>query len=133
MPATRPDAARPSVLLMLVREGDRLGGILSDGRGIGLHAQTPLAPLAHLQTLSDRLTGPDDPARRQAFGRRLHDELLPLAVRQTLARLGPCDLTLQLAPDLAGLRWELAHDGEAHLDERHAVARRLIDGHASEA
>lgn len=133
MPATRPDAARPSVLLMLVREGDRLVCFLSDGRGIGLQAHTPWAPFDPIQAQADRLTGPDDPARRLAFGRRLHDELLPLAVRQTLARLGPCDLTLQLAPDLAGLPWELAHDGEAHLDERHAVARRVIDGHASPA
>lgn len=128
MPATRAEAPRPSVLLMIVREGDQLSCTLTDGRGIGLQSRVPLAPFWRLESLTAGLVDRPGATQRQTCGSLLHRELLPLAVSQALARLGPCDLTLQLAPDLAGVPWELAFDGELHLDERHALARRLIDG-----
>ncbi|RZS54954.1 AAA family ATPase [Sphaerotilus mobilis] len=133
MPATRAESPRPSLLLMIVREGDRLCCTLTDGGGIGLRAELPVAPYWRLEAMAASLSGHDGATQRQTYGGLVYRELLPLPVRQTLARLGPCDLTLQLAPDLAGVTWELAFDGELHLDERHAVARRLIDGQATVA
>ncbi|MGY0196787.1 AAA family ATPase [Leptothrix sp. BB-4] len=137
MSVARAEGSRPSVLLMIVHEGEQLCCVLTDGHGIGLVAHAPTAPLWRLDSLAAGLVdgvtdaGHAAATRRQNYGSLLHRELLPLAVRQALARIGPCELTLQLGADLAAVAWELAFDGEQHLDERHALARRLIDGQSA--
>ncbi|ACB36352.1 Tetratricopeptide TPR_4 [Leptothrix cholodnii SP-6] len=115
------------VILMIVREAAWLSCALSDGHGVGIHAQIRIADPAALQAgLAERDAAPADTAARQALGGRVWLELLPAPIRRFLHASPARVLTLQLGADLAGLPWELAFDGTRHLDEKFALARQIL-------
>lgn len=126
------DDLRLPAVLLIVRDGGQLACTLTDGHGLGLQARTDADALLRLHLAARELGGLGDgvteprPAQRQALGRLLHADLLPEAIRVGLFALRSGPLTLQLSPDLAGIPWELAFNGEQHLDEHHAIGRRLV-------
>lgn len=123
------------VILMIVREAARLSCALSDGHGVGIHAQIRIAEPAALQAeLAQRDAALADAPARHALGSRIWLELLPAPIRRFLHASPARVLTLQLGADLAGLPWELAFDGVQHLDEKFALARQILrDEHAPAA
>ena len=138
-------AAGPTVMaterrtLRLTLFDDATGGLnvlLSDHRSLALHEHLALADgvLARWRDPLGPLAGtPANAAGRLALGLALAEALLPVPIREVLARQPGGWLHLQLAETLTGLPWEWAAlpgpgatQPAAPLDERFTVVRQIM-------
>lgn len=123
-----PGIEPPLLNLTVLSEPGALLFSLSDSRYIAQLARVDIDAqwLQAVQAVQAADRG--DSASRQAldFGRALFERLLPRRIAQVLDACQSGLLCLQLPQALAGIPWEMAHDGRQFLAEKFLLYRQIL-------
>jgi len=133
-------ASPPPLAITVAPAGDRLAVTLDDGAHARLAERVVDASDVELvrERFADVWAAHGRLAARarlelEGVGSFLMDALLGPEVRQALAGAAARPVVFRVAPALAEVPWELAHDGADFVCRRHAVARQVLSARGARA